>query len=431
MTDASLTRAGARAAFSMREAQSRFSTLREGMLRLSILDALGLALGALLVAVIAYRALRETGQTNSYAALADAFLHGRTSVAACFDIDCVTKNGVGYVIFPPFPAVLAMPFVAVFGVGFKGFVLLGLTLAALSLWFWRRIARAAGLDDRAFAWFAGAILLASPLYYVTIRADGVWFFAQCVAFMLMSGALWGVLVRRSALIAGAFMAAAFLTRQMTILAAPAIFLMLAREGESLIAVDRARAKAAALFAAPILAALGIYFAYNAARFGSPLDTGYTLLIGRQTGQIMDLRLNEHGAFSSAYVMQNLFYLLVQGFHADFTGPKALTLGGLDPFGASVLAASPWLLLLLAAKADRRMIGAALAAAAIAGVTLFYHSNGFSQYNAQRYALDWLPLALVFLPGALKVAHGAVARGLILYGAGLNLAAMIVLQLTRG
>ena len=128
------------------------------------------------------------------------------------------------------------------------------------------------------------------------------------------------------------MAAAFLTRQMTILAAPAIFLMLAREGESLIAVDRARAKAAALFAAPIRAALGIYFAYNAARFGSPLDTGYTLLIGRQTGQIMDLRLNEHGAFSSAYVVQNLFYLLVQGFHADFTGPKALTLGGLDTFG---------------------------------------------------------------------------------------------------
>src|SRR4051795_1488592 len=96
-----------------------------GGLRDRVLDAFGAAVAAVLLAALAYRAWRETGEANSYALLADAFRHGRLSVPRCFDIDCVVRDGATYVIFPPVPGVAAMPFVAAFGVGFAGFVALG------------------------------------------------------------------------------------------------------------------------------------------------------------------------------------------------------------------------------------------------------------------------------------------------------------------
>jgi hypothetical protein len=35
-------------------------------------------------------------------------------------------------------------------------------------------------------------------------------------------------------------------------------------------------------------------------------------------------------------------------------------------------------------------------AIIAGITLFYHSNGADQTATQRYALDWLPILIVLM-----------------------------------
>lgn len=43
---------------------------------------------------------------------------------------------------------------------------------------------------------------------------------------------------------------------------------------------------------------------------------------------------------------------------------------------------------------------------ILGMTLLYHSNGFSQFSAQHYALDWLPILLVFLARGVKPEYTA-------------------------
>jgi hypothetical protein len=137
-----------------------------GGLRNRILDAVGAVVAAVLLAALAYRAWRETGDANSYALLADAFLHGRLSVPPCFDIDCVVQDGATYVIFPPAPGVIAMPFVAAFGVGFAGFIALGLALAGVAGWCWWRIARKADIGADARVWFLAAVLLGSPVFYL-------------------------------------------------------------------------------------------------------------------------------------------------------------------------------------------------------------------------------------------------------------------------
>ena len=283
-----------------------------GGLRSRVLDVAGAGVAAVLLAALAYRAWRETGYANSYALLADAFLHGRLSVPPCFDIDCVVQDGATYVIFPPAPGVIAMPFVAAFGVGFAGFIALGLALAGVAGWCWWRIARKADIGADARVWFLAAVLLGSPVFYLLTRADRIWFFAQIVAFALVSAAIWAALARRSALLAGVFLALAFLTRQMTLLTVPAVALFLLRPDERLLSFSRERLAMLLKVGAPVAAALAVYLAYNQVRFGHPLDTGYGLLALRNSGSVMDSRLSQDGTFSASYVLQNLFYLLFRG-----------------------------------------------------------------------------------------------------------------------
>lgn len=395
-----------------------------------VLDAIGILLGTILVAALAYRAWRETGQSNSYALLADAFFHGRLGVPTCFDIDCVRKDGATYVIFPPVPGVLAMPFVGVFGVNFAGFIALSLVLAGVAAWCWWRIAAPAGLTAERRAWFLAAVILGSPVFYLMVRGDRVWFFAQLVGFTLMSIACWAALVRRSALITGVCVGLAILTRQMAVLVVPAMVLFALPPQERLFVFDRRRLGMLTRFGAPIAAAIAVYLVYNLARFGNPLDTGYELLRLRNSGSFMDNRLVAHGTFSLTYLVQNLFYLLFQGFHAEFSGPQMTQLTGLDVFGTSLLAASPWLFALVLIRFDRNVAIAVATALLIGGITLFYHSNGYTQYNAQRYALDWLPLLFVFLPAVFARLDGTLFRALVVWSLSLNVVTLAVLQVTR-
>ena len=127
---------------------------------------------------------------------------------------------------------------------------------------------------------------------------------------------------------------------------------------------------------------------------------------------------------------NLFYFFVQGFHAGFTGIMRLNLGGMDDAGSAVLAASPWLLLLFFAPKGRVQILAFLLIVGFSVTLLFYHSNGFSQYNVQRYMLDWLPAALLLLAPALTQARLDIFRLLVTWGVALNVATVLVLALTK-
>ena len=57
---------------------------------------------------------------NHFVYLAEAFLHGRLGVTGGGTVlaEIVPYNGNFYVVYPPMPAVLLLPFVAVFGTSF-------------------------------------------------------------------------------------------------------------------------------------------------------------------------------------------------------------------------------------------------------------------------------------------------------------------------
>lgn len=386
----------------------------------------------LLLAFLAFRGLlREMPGTNSFGALADAFLHGRLYVDKCPEIDCAVFKGRTYIIFPPLPALLAMPFVAF--VSFqklKGFIFMGAALVALALFFWSRICAALGVARTTTAWLLVALAFASPAYQVALRSDGVWFFAQAVGFLMMTLSLWAVLCRRSLVLAGLFVALAFLCRQMAIFY-PLFLILLAMDPEERFFAGVRRLIRPVLVAGVfVLAALALVFVYNAARFGSPLDTGYAYMSNPGNTDFIWRRIKDLGIFSRDYAVFNLLYLFVQGIHFEFTGPHLTRIGGLDKNGVALLVASPWLLLAAYSRLDRVFVAGVTTILIIAGIALFYHSNGADQFNTQRYALDWLPILVVLMLRGASAPAFAALPVLVTWGVATNAIVVVLAALLR-
>ena len=391
-------------------------------------------MGCALAAGLAMRTLAEEPGTNSYALLAQSWLDGRLDSQQCFDGDCATFEGRTYVIFPPAPALVALPFVALSGEGanFHHFMPISMALLLATAFIWSKLLSAAGSDQSKTLILLLALVFATPLYYVAMRGDRVWFFAQLVGFFFVSMALWAAIGRRNALLAGTMIGLAFLSRQMTILYAPFLFALMIPDDQPLFRINRERVIRALKLGLPILAAVAAYCTYNFARFGAPLDTGYAYIAAATASgedNVISLRIRDLGLFARDYFLFNLVHMFVQGLHIEFGGPYVTRLEGVDSFGTSILAASPFLLLLACVERHRLVIIGLGTAAVICGITLFYHSNGFTQYNAQRYALDWLPIAMLLLAPSVRPQWRVVLALLVGYAMMLNLATMMALKVS--
>ncbi|KZK92871.1 hypothetical protein PsAD5_03592 [Pseudovibrio sp. Ad5] len=394
----------------------------------ALLTTILAGLVSILLAVIIFRMIGEQPETNSYALLAEAFLQGRFEASRCFDLDCALFEDKIFVIFPPVPALIALPFVALFGVGFHHFIALGLICFFITGLVWWQITRNYQTDYRLALLLVAAFLFATPLQYTVLRADGVWFFAQAVAAMLTSLALWSALIKRSAWLVGLFIGLAFLTRQMSILYMPFLFVLMTPPDRSIFAINAesiGRLLKLAVFPA---IAVGIYFAYNYARFGDPMQTGYAYIfppewdaLGDPSAKWIEARVQELGLFHPDYLLFNLVHFFVQGPDVEFSGKYLTKISGFGDKGIALFIGAPFLLYFFLAKWNREYLFAGLTITLIAGVTLFYHSNGFSQYSVQRYVLDWLPLMMLFVVRTVRQDNMGIFTMLVAQALFLNVA----------
>ena len=397
---------------------------------------IALILGGLVLAFLAVMGvaiLREVAGTNSYALLAEAWLNGRLDTqGACFDADCAVFDGRTYVIFPPMPAFIISPFVAIFGSSFQLFMPLSILAFGTIGLIWWKIAEHESRSRELTTLITLTVLFATPLFFVALRGDRIWFFAQLWGFLFSSAALYFALVRRDALLAGLFIGAAFLSRQMTILYLPLLYVLLIERDAALFRINVTVIKRGLTLAAFPILAVAIYLTYNYIRFGSPLDTGYAFIFtevptatGVGAGEFLRLRLHDIGMFAPNYFLFNAIHMFLQGPHVEFTGTYLTEMGSFDKNGASLFLVAPVLLLALLAPWRRDFLFGLLTCGVILGLTLFYYSSGFSQFSAQRYALDWLPVLLVFLTRGLKPEFGLPASILIGYSMFVNLGMIVI------
>jgi hypothetical protein len=172
----------------------------------------------------------------------------------------------------------------------------------------------------------------------------------------------------------------------------------------------------AAFLTPVLLAVCVQAAYNAARFGSPFDDGLVIQIQTTGDPRLRERYAEHGMFDARYVLDNL-RLYLANFHLPRDPAGRLTY---DPMGQSLfLVTPPILFAFLAGRHKTRYTRAlVLGIAPFVAALLFYFASGYAQFG-NRYLLEAMPFLLLLVATGMGPRIGFAAYGSIVLAIAAN------------
>jgi hypothetical protein len=242
---------------------------------------------------------------------ADAFIHGQLSLRIIPPNlhDLAFFNGQYYMYWPPFPAILLMPFIAVFGVGFSD-VFFTLVIGALNVALVAYIFRLLDKQDLIplDAYLRGLLtfFFAFGTVHLFLASLGiVWFTSQVIAFLCCILAFLAPIRLKgypAFFFTGLALACATLTRNHLIFLGiwPAWFLIQSHKSANIKKII------SYLFVAalPILVGVSLNFLYNYLRFGSVLEYGLTY---QNFGDFFGPDFLKYGHFNIHYAMTNLYY----------------------------------------------------------------------------------------------------------------------------
>ena len=338
---------------------------------------------------------------------ADAFLHGQLALTTQPPNlnDWVRMGERWYVSFPPFPAVVMMPFVALAGLAFNDvfftivFAALNVALLYRLLRTWQETEPGAALrtewEHAAHALVFGFGTLA---WTCAIRGE-VWYTAETLGVTLTLLYLLAAHEAKHPALAGLAVACAAITR--TPLAFSIVFFVL----EALFGKERVRfselqrvlrdpeRRVSALKKLVPFALAGLAVAVpmawmNYVRFGSPSEFGHSHLYANRVNQ----QIQQYGLFHYQFLERNL--------HAAFTRLPELQLHplklGFNGEGLSLLVTTPLFAFLLWPRERPRLQRPLwLTTAVVAVPGFFYQNSGWFQFGF-RFSLDYTPYLLLLL-----------------------------------
>jgi hypothetical protein len=388
---------------------------------------------------------------NHFVWQADAFLNGRVTIP--YPVDGAVSNsyfqdvlpappigpygltnpiipeGQALLPFPPLPAIVLLPFVALWGMSTNSALICAVIGAINVSLCWRMLQRVTTRRDAALlgtvfygfgtvAWYAA--MLGSTWFFAHVVASTFLFLgitaaldaerreqlaAAAVAVRSRSGAAW----RQFA--AGVLYGTAAVARLTTIFGAP-FFVFVGGGGTWL----RRAVFAGAGAVIPVALLLG----YNVATTGHLFHPAYDYLRTTETHPVPAFYHQSWAIEDPRYIVVNAPILLLWPPKTPVTSPDcegdyAPTGLGLifdrdcavlepDPVGMSIFLTSPAYLLavaLAAASWRRRLVcGAALATIAIAIVNLMHFSQGWVQFG-YRFSNDFAPFAVILVALAVE------------------------------
>lgn len=354
------------------------------------------ALWAILVyfAVAAYHG--GMWQSSKYAYfnhLAEAFLNGQLHLLSRppSTHDLSLFAGRYYLYWPPFPAVVLMPFVAVWGTQFSDIVLTvalgGLNVALVALLLRQacveRLLRLTPVQRSLLV-----ITFALGSTHLTLAPYGrVWYTAQLIGFACVALAYLVAISMRGRgafVLAGAAIGCALLTRNHLVLAGlwPAIYLL--HEHWSL---PRRRLLSYTVSGlAPAVLAVALLGLYNWLRFGDALDNG---LEYHRMSAFFRADYQQYGAFNLHYLPTNLFYQVI-AYPLPLRATSAL--GGSLFLLTPVFFAALWAVFAARPRWSVLTLGATVLLVALPILLLM--GTGWRQFGP-RYTLDFtVPLLLL-------------------------------------
>lgn len=364
----------------------------------------------LTAAVYLFTAERERNDFDYFVRLADAFLHGRLYLTEAPSwLNELVPHGPGwYVVYPPVPAVMLVPFVAVFGPEFPQQVASSL-FGALSVGLaWPLFGRFDLTMRRRLA-LTLVFGFGTVLWYVA-ETGSAWYIGHVCAVLFSVAAVLCAMDRRWPAAVGFFLGLAAISRLPVALACVGVLLLILRIGwPPRLPADRRWAFWATIaFGAGMAVPVFAYFGYNLARWGTLLDEGYT----RIPGVLEDPIYSKFGIFAIEYIPRHLYAIFLRSWNfvddPPFFQPSW--------WGLGLFLTTPLLLWLIRARLQNPRVLASVVATALVAIPIVTHGNvGLAQFG-YRFSLDvqvflFVILATVFERGMSRLAQIAAAASI--------------------
>lgn len=326
---------------------------------------------------------------NYFTLLADSFLKGKywlTENPPWLSELIPAGANKFYVVYPPMPAILAIPFVALFGKDFPQQYLahiLGAGIVILTM----RLSLLIKKDYRLAIWSGILVGFGSIIWFLS-SVGSSWYLGQITGAFFLTAALVEALAKKRSFFVGVFLGAAYLSRINIILAAPFIYFLMEKKIKASF-----RLVGLALGFAPFFLFNAFY---NHIRFGVIWDKGYFLL---------PLVLNEtnapwfiKGVMHPSYILDNLRV-------AFWSFPKIL---GHFPYlqpswlGMAIWLTTPAFIYSVLSPIKDRVTKTSWLAILIIFLSVAMHGGtGFAQFG-YRFAVDFYPFSvLLTIKGAAR------------------------------
>jgi hypothetical protein len=338
----------------------------------------------------------STGSRGQFILLASSFLHGKiyliTTPRSLYDL--TFYNGHWYVPFPPFPAILLMPFVALWGIktfNLSTFSMMVAATASVTMYLildqliqlgWIKISRAGAI------WLTALFQFGTVFLWLSITM-GPSFLAQVVTVLFYGLAFLTVLKKYPPWISGICLAAAILSRPNVLVLWPALLAIVIQLNLKEERVNWKRViKWSLLSAVPVILGAGFLLYYNYLRFGNFLDFGYKTING---SAVIVYNVQKYGIFNTHYVPFNLRYMFLALPELKLSCKYYIPRG----WGMSIVFTTPAVIYLLRKFKVNWWIGGCWCSIIVSIILLaLYSNNGANQYG-YRYVMDFLiPIIMI-------------------------------------
>ena len=276
---------------------------------------------------------------NYFIYLAEAFLSGRLYVVdtPLYFEELIKSNGKFYTIYPPMPAFLLIPFVAIWGKAFSqvlASLILGAVNVSLVYLLMRRLTEKLDIQ----VWMT-VLFGFGTIYWYTTSIGSVWYIAQIASLFFLILAIYETFGLRRPLLIGLLLGASYWSRIPVILSLPFFIIMLSDEWliqeKTGSILRRVRLKPVLLLFIGVGVFVLLNFLYNYLRFGSPLDVAYSLH-GISDAKEQVSPWFDKGLFNLSYLKHHLYVFLLSPPAIIDTWPYIVP----SKVGLSILITSP-------------------------------------------------------------------------------------------
>jgi hypothetical protein len=402
-----------------------------------------IAVACLLTLVVAKPFFLPVKGGDHYLYLAENLIRGQLSVNDIPDSypDVVSWEGNKYLPFGPLPAVVVIPFLPFLELaGTRDMVWVGLVLTLGNIFLLARVLKQMGVAEEKRKW-ALLLFFGGTTYYAALVVSAAWYSAHLVVTACLLLAISEMLGKKRMWLVGLFVGLAAMSRLTAVFALPFFVWLMwwqsrrsetadelkERDQEHLpVAEPPRKEEQTGLLAqsASLLVGLAVPLillgAYNYARFGNPLESGYGYAV--LTFDVLE-QAREHGVFGLVHVPKNLFMLLLQS-PLPYPSIDAPVLEfpymQPSPWGMGLIFVSPALFYAFRANIKDRFVQACWLAVVFVMVPIItYYGVGWVQFG-YRYGLDFIPFLLLLAAVGFGERMSTLARGLILAGVAVNI-----------